>query len=206
AYLFSFAQNPCVADFTFQQDGNTVKFFSAHNPANTPQQNYWQFGDGGTSDQVNPVHTYPGPGTYNVFHYVKDSARNCFDSVSKAIVLGPAGCTVEPKFEWRRDSLNCKKIWFINQSPISPNTRFTWKFGDGSTSNDISPAHEYNQPGNYNVCLTIEVGNDCKKEICKTVVVNCDTCALQVDYRFEKDPAQPNKIYFYSIVNYPPGT
>ena len=208
AYLFSFAQNnPCVADFTFQQDGNTVKFFSSPNPSNTPLQHYWQFGDGGNSNQSNPVHTYVAPGTYRVLHYVKDSANNCFDSVSKSIVLTFTNCTIEPKFEWRRDSLNCKKIWFINQSvPISPNVRFTWKFGDGSTSNDISPAHEYNLPGSYNVCLTIESGNDCKKEICKTVVVNCDTCALQVDFRFEKDSAQPNKVYFFSTVNYPPGT
>ncbi|MBL0134886.1 MAG: hypothetical protein IPP79_13270 [Chitinophagaceae bacterium] len=77
----------------------------------------------------NPVHFYNGPGTYLVKHYVKDSLENCSDSSSATIIITTPTCSIDPQFEWKRDSLNCKKIWFINQStPISPNVGFTWKF------------------------------------------------------------------------------
>lgn len=203
-YLPSGAQNTaCNASFTYQVDGNIVRFFSAATTINHPQSHYWQFGDGSSSDGLNPVHTYSGPGTYKVRHYVKDSVEKCSDSSSATITISSPTCSIEPKFEWRKDSANCKKVWFINQSiPISPNVRFTWKFGDGSSSNDINPSHIYAQNGNYNVCLIIDGGNNCIKEICKTVTIACDTipCALQIDFISKRDSVFPNKIYFYSQV------
>ncbi len=34
----------------------------------------WEFGDGATSDERNPVHTYSGPGRYDVLLTVTDDA------------------------------------------------------------------------------------------------------------------------------------
>ena len=190
----------CNANFTYEIDGLTVKFFSAPNPNNHPLKHQWIFGNGSESTQPNPVVTYGTPGTYRVLHMVKDSLTNCFDSVSKLITVGQNNCNLEPKFVWRQDSTNCRKIIFTIQSPISPNIQYAWKFGDGSTSNDINPVHEYNVAGKYTVCLVAESGPNCRKEYCATVETRCDTCALQINFTFEKDPANPNTIHFKSQV------
>lgn len=203
-FLIANAQNsPCNASFTYQTDGTIVRFYPAATTVNHPQKHYWLFGDGTLSDMPNPVHSYSGPGTYLVKHYIKDSLENCSDSSSATIIITTPTCSIDPKFEWRPDSLDCKRIRFINQSsPISPNVRFTWKFGDGTSSNDINPSHTYSQNGNYNVCLIIDGGNNCVKEICKTVTIACDSipCSLQIDFESKKDSVFPNKIYFFSRV------
>lgn len=42
-------------------------------------QHYWIFGDGTTSSQPNPTHTYREPGTYTVQHMIK-TVEGCLDS------------------------------------------------------------------------------------------------------------------------------
>lgn len=54
-------------------------------------------------------------------------------------------------------------VTFINQSfsavvnPSKPQ-RYLWDFGDGTTSNEINPVHEYAQPGVYTVRLLFDNG------------------------------------------------
>ena len=52
-----------VANFTFSSDENTVSFTDASVNAVTYS---WDFGDGTTSEEQNPVHTYPGSGPYTI--------------------------------------------------------------------------------------------------------------------------------------------
>lgn len=52
----------------------TVQFFDRS--TGPPSSWSWNFGDGGTSDQQNPFHTYPGPGTFTVTLEVANSAGN----------------------------------------------------------------------------------------------------------------------------------
>ncbi len=51
------------AEFTYSISGNTVSFFQ--NATHTTGY-AWNFGDGNTSNQANPVHTYAQPGIYQV--------------------------------------------------------------------------------------------------------------------------------------------
>ncbi|MBL7807984.1 MAG: S8 family serine peptidase [Saprospiraceae bacterium] len=51
------------ANFTFTQNLLTVTF---NNTSNNSTSYLWDFGDGMTSTDVNPVHTYSAPGTYTV--------------------------------------------------------------------------------------------------------------------------------------------
>lgn len=55
--------------FTYTDAGLTIAFEAAL--ANAPSYN-WSFGDGATSTDANPVHTYAGPGTYTVTLSVGD--------------------------------------------------------------------------------------------------------------------------------------
>jgi len=48
------------------------------------------------------------------------------------------------------------EVFFENQSfPLSNEYDILWEFGDGGTSGEISPTHVYNQPGTYEVSLSI---------------------------------------------------
>jgi PKD repeat protein len=46
---------------------------------------YWDFGDGNTSIDQNPVHTYQSPGTYYTTLIIEDSLFPCIDSTGKHI-------------------------------------------------------------------------------------------------------------------------
>ena len=202
AYLFPqglAAQDTCSASFTYTTNGNTAHFLSTPGlPPGTLHN--WIFGDGSPGDgSANPVHTYAAPGTYWVKHYIFNQATNCNDSVIKEIRVPLTDCNIEPKFSFYRDSLDCRKIHFINLStPISPNVRFIWKFGDGTTSNETNPTHIYPTDGNFNVCLVIEAGNNCRKESCQGVEIHCATppCNLEVKFEWKKDSIDPLKISF----------
>jgi gliding motility-associated-like protein len=47
-------------------------------------------------------------------------------------------------------------VGFVNKSSYShPSTQFEWDFGDGNSSTEISPTHEYDSTGNYTASLTV---------------------------------------------------
>ncbi len=210
AYLLPLhAQNaPCKADFDYQVNGNTV-YLKSYNTTNHAQFHYWSFGDGQSSDNPNPTHSYQVPGQYRVLHFVKDSLENCHDSVSKIITIGSPNCTIEASFVAVRDSLDCRKVYFKNTStPISPNAHFVWKFGDGTTSNEVSPTHVYVTDGNYTACLVIESGA-CRKENCKLIEIRCSTpppCNFEVKFNWKFDEQNPLKVWFADQTGIPPGT
>jgi gliding motility-associated-like protein len=60
-----------------------------NNNSSNGNQFFWDFGDGSTSNEVNPSHVYPGPGTYDVTLVVSDS-NGCFspDSVNFEVFIG----------------------------------------------------------------------------------------------------------------------
>jgi PKD repeat protein len=61
--LTSCKKDPPVCDFTYVANGLTVTFTSAATNSDTY---LWEFGDGETSTEMNPVHKYEGGGDYEV--------------------------------------------------------------------------------------------------------------------------------------------
>lgn len=68
------------------------------------------------------------------------------------------------------DQAGSKKIAFSNKS-TGEIKECKWSFGDGTTSNELNPVHEYAAYGNYKVCLVIVTSPDCKSEYCISVNV-----------------------------------
>ncbi|BBN83391.1 hypothetical protein PA25_33760 [Pseudoalteromonas sp. A25] len=91
------AQNGCgdpvggpVASFSFSVNGTTVKFTNSSTDARSYS---WQFGDGASSAEVSPSHTYAAAGTYQVTLTATDGAKT--NSVTKSVQIGdvtPPGC------------------------------------------------------------------------------------------------------------------
>jgi len=82
------------ADFTSSVNGNTASFTDQSTDDKGITSHAWNFGDGSSSTQANPVHSYANGGTYQVTLTVSD-AEGLSDSVSKNVTIGsepPPGC------------------------------------------------------------------------------------------------------------------
>ncbi|MBP6311882.1 MAG: PKD domain-containing protein [Flavobacteriales bacterium] len=112
---------------------------------------FWDFGDGQTSASTNPVHTYSGPGNYDVVLAAIDLV--CLDTVflSQRITLDPPATLIDLP----------SPVAICNGSSVqlSAGSGFdTYAWSTGSTSSTISVT----QPGDYWVTVTdgICVGSD----------------------------------------------
>ncbi len=78
---------PPVADFDHSTDELTANFTDAsYDPDGFMVSWSWSFGDGATSEERNPAHTYSTPGTYEVTLTVTDNA-GAADSESKNVTV-----------------------------------------------------------------------------------------------------------------------
>ncbi len=63
-------------------------------------------------------------------------------------------------------------VQFISTSTgTTGGTTYLWDFGDGTTSTNQNPLHQYASQGTYTICLTVKKNKVCIKTICKTIVV-----------------------------------
>ncbi len=128
----------------------------------------WDFGDGTTSNLLNPSRAFTQDGTYRVFLTVT-SNRGCTDTTSKLITVSQ-----KPTARFIQNDI-CKgsQMSFTNQSSgISGNSSFTWNFGDFiGTSSAQSPNYTYINPGAYKVVLTVSNLNGCTDSTSKLVNV-----------------------------------
>jgi PKD repeat protein len=114
----------------------------------------WHFGDGVTSTQESPTHTYTSAGVYTVTLDVSgpggsDSlARENYITVS-APPAPIADFTASPVY-----GTLPLEVAFTNQS-TGAYTETLWHFGDGVTSTQESPTHTYTSAGVYTVTLDV---------------------------------------------------
>ncbi len=177
----------------------------------------WTYGDGTSSNDISPSHTYAAVGTYTVCLWVKKNntqpgAVPCVGEFCRTIIV-PApstACNISVHFNWHTDSANRRKINFNNQSTTpTSNIISIWNFGDGNSSNGWNADHIYTQPGRYTVCLTIIKENVCTRVWCDSVLVqgstvppvNCDS--IRLNYVYRRDAYMPNKLFFFATSNFP---
>ena len=116
----------------------------------------WQFGDGFSSSQQNPTHTYASAGTYTVQLSVTgggaSSSTNRLVSVAAPIPVTPPASAA---FAFGPSSPKSgESVSFTDQSSGSP-TQWFWWFGDGNTSTSKNPSHAYANAGTYTVTLQV---------------------------------------------------
>jgi PKD repeat protein len=137
---------PLVVKFTDMSTGN-------------PQIWNWNFGDGTTSTQPNPVHTYTTPGAFDVNLTVTSGFNK--DTSVQTIVSGGVPAT---DFVADRTTVSVNApVTFTDKTLNSP-TSWSWNFGDGVTATDQNPSHEYLVKGIYTVTLTTTNNNGADTE------------------------------------------
>jgi len=137
-----------------------VKFtdFSTGNPESWN----WDFGDGSTSTQPNPVHAYSTPGAFHVNLTVTRGMNS--DTTTQTIVAGGVPAT---DFVADRTTVSVNaQVNFMDKTLNSP-TSWSWDFGDGVTATEQNPSHTYLVKGIYTVTLTAtnNDGSDTAKKV-----------------------------------------
>lgn len=118
----------------------------------------WDFGDGGSSSQRNPSHTYGQPGQYQVRLTVRDndgaSDSRTHQAEAQAPPPPPQNQPPHAEFEVHCSGLTCT---FLDRSTDSDGaiSAWRWNFGDGGSSSERNPSHTYGSPGQYQVLLTV---------------------------------------------------
>ncbi|MEZ4759999.1 MAG: PKD domain-containing protein [Flavobacteriales bacterium] len=120
---------------------------SSPDPFNT--QFLWDFGDGTSSTQFAPIHTFP-PGVWDVC--LTTSWQNCVDSLCLTITAtGGAPCDTSFVATFGV-TLNGNVATFSASSGGQANG-YLWDFGDGTQGGGQLVNHVYPPGGPYNACL-----------------------------------------------------
>ncbi|MCU0633100.1 MAG: PKD domain-containing protein [Methanolinea sp.] len=145
-----------VADFIANRTSGAAPLTVRYTDQSTgvPSSWSWVFGDGATSTDQNPVHTYSTPGTYNVRLTVANSAGTDTETKNGYITVREG---MEASFSYTTSNpgnLAPLTVAFTDTSTGSP-TQWIWNFGDGFISLERNPIHTYTTRGNYTATLTV---------------------------------------------------
>jgi PKD repeat protein len=147
----------------------------------------WDFGDGTTSNERNPSHTYQETGSYTV----------------SLTVVGPGGSDTKTRKGYIQLTKPSAPIANFNAKPRSGDgplvVQFTdattghvssrlWDFGDGTTSTEQNPIHTYTfrDTGNFTVSLTVTGLGGTDTET-KTKYIHLNTPPIRVNIGMSKN-------------------
>lgn len=117
---------------------------------------HWDFGDGNTSRDSNPYHTYTSPGLFEVTLTLDDGF-----SPEPTVAVIPVRIEGSPQA-----IINFSEITVCANTPLrfdgsesndpnGPIGAYSWDFGDGKNGLGSGITHLYAEPGNYDVVLTV---------------------------------------------------
>ena len=181
--------HPPVAGFISTVNGLTVKFTDVSSDEDGDTLSYlWNFGDGETSQESNPVHTYAAVGTYTVKLTVSDADSE--DTYTASVVLSdptPSNNPPVARIGIKKNSSD-GTVEFENKSTDpdagdKDNLTYKWSFGDNSESTEVSPTHKYAESGDYKVELVAYDGKDYS---------STETMTIHVEIKDEPGPVDDN--------------
>jgi len=122
----------------------------------------WTFSDepqNATHQQGAQVsHTFTKPGTYDITTKVLTTSGKEFSGRKTIVVRAPviASCIAAS----RTEGFAPLGIQFNSDcSTVGAKATYVWDFGDGFTSDQRNPIHDFQQPGVYSVTLTVRDGD-----------------------------------------------
>lgn len=124
----------------------------------------WDFGDGETSEDESPAHTYAEAGTYTVSLTASSETGEDTEEKENYITVEELPMP-EAAFSAEPTTITAgEEVTFTNESENADS--YEWDFGDGNDSADASPTHTYEEAGTYTVSLTAsgETGEDTEEK------------------------------------------
>ncbi len=139
-----------TADFSASVTGSVANFTNLSTGGGTFS---WDFGDGETSNNEHPSHTYDMVGTYSVTLTITNvcGSQTFTDDVTVSAIAPTASFSVN-----QMEGCTPFVVEFTDLSAGVPDT-WEWEFegGDPATSGDPNPTVTYNSAGDFTVTLTV---------------------------------------------------
>jgi len=138
-----------TADKTTVGVGRIVTFTDLS--GSNPTQWVWDFGDGATGTGSKPDHVYRTVGVYDVTLTASNPSLTNSRTRNQYITVINL-----PRADFAADKTRGgapMDVQFTDKSAGAP-TSWKWDFGDGATSTDQNPKHQYTTLGTYTVALT----------------------------------------------------
>ena len=138
----------------------------------------WNYGDesGGTGESV--THTFNTPGTYDVVLTVTDGAGLTGTASTPVVVTAPPEEENQPPvatFTLSEPTGSGPYVISFNASssedPDGSITSYSWDFGDGTTSDEMSGEHSFIDIGEYIVSLTVTDDRGDTTESSQTITI-----------------------------------
>ena len=187
--------NSCEAFYSYYDDNEPLAIQFVDMSMGFPTNWYWDFGDGTTSVEQNPLHFYDDVGIYATSLTIfSDSCQSEFELMVDVTYDTIMPCEAYFLYE---PGANPLSIQFIDNS-IGSITDYSWDFGDGGFSNEQNPLHLYTESGLYNVSLFIQSGDTCNSFFNEDVFVYGDTTYCNADFYVTLDTLNntPNTYIF----------
>lgn len=124
----------------------------------------WDFAGIQNSTAQNPSLIFPGAGSYTVT-LIANNGNVCYDTISQTFEIKN---TVNADFSFNDPCLLTGIYTDLSTIPVSSEgtiNSWNWNFGNGSTSTDQNPTHEYTNNGIYGVTLIVETDRGCKDTV-----------------------------------------
>ena len=158
-----------TANVTNINPGETVQFEYTGGQIWWPKTYHWDFGDGGISEERDPIYTYNSPGIYDVsltiiYFWIFD------DTILKEDYIEVSESNQVPDVDFEVNNitpLTGDLLQFTYTGTEGDGlTAYLWDFGDDHTSDVRDPERIYNTAGIYTVSLTVwDSDNDSDTEI-----------------------------------------
>ncbi|MCX5801043.1 MAG: PKD domain-containing protein [Candidatus Eisenbacteria bacterium] len=145
----------------------TVQFDGSASGGCPPGTYSWDFGDGVSSSDQSPRHTYQTAGNYTAWLTVTDSKGNrCQESVSSIMVgCPPLTCTASANPTNGPVPLTVQ--FGATVSGGCPPYTYNWNIGEERSSSEQNPSQRIEKAGNYTARLTVtdSKGNRCQESV-----------------------------------------
>lgn len=159
-----------------------------------PLTYFWSFGDGTSSTEKDPLHTYNNIGTYDVRLEIENE-YGCKDDTTISGTISIETASVEIIM----DSVACAPLEtsFSALSNIQVAT-YQWDFGNGQVSDSAAGEVVYEVPGVYQVSLTVTSLNGCTATAFKTIRVG-DTPTVDFTSDIQQSCTTPLSVQFSNL-------
>lgn len=164
--------NNSVPSASFRSDinkvceGAEVQFTSENTVPGTYK---WYFGDGQSSAEQNPQHTFKKAGNYTVKLRVTSTADKKSDEQKNTVTVLAA-----PSVQINHTASDDNNLLLKFDADADKVTELKWDFGDKQTSSEQNPIHTYSKKGNYKVVVTAKSSSGCIASAAKDVLVKSE--------------------------------
>lgn len=158
----------------------------------------WDFGDGGSTSQANPAHTYVNNSGADTTYYAELIAMSIYGCADTTIV----GINVYPTPIANAEidtTMGCYPLEVVFQNASIGADNFTWVYGTGQTSDTLAEFHTYtyynfgDQPVTYDVSLISTTDEGCESIDFLTIDVLPE---LEADFIAPDESCSPFEVDF----------